>query len=74
MRLDRARRLLYEGMSPDAVAEAVGVSSAEYLNRLFVKHYGVGMNKCLLSDREMTLYHQKPWEVENLERDIWETT
>ncbi len=72
VRLEKARDLLRDGrMTYEEVAEAVGIGTETYLNRLFVRWYGVNIRKCVLSDRELTLYHPKPWGSEKLERDVW---
>ena len=71
VRLSKARALLYEGVEPAEVAAQVGVASAWYLNQLFVRHFGVGIQKCLLVDKEISLYFKKPWDVEELSEDIY---
>lgn len=42
-----------------------------YLNRLFHKYYGSSLYACRLTDKEISLYHEKPWEVEKLAEDIY---
>ena len=75
VRLGKARELLYkEKKSYDEVATEVGLSSARNMNRLFQKYYGMSTQKCLLADKEISLYHRKPWEVKQLKDDIYEKT
>lgn len=63
VRLDQARKLLYEeNADPEQIARAVGVRDARYLNELFVKYYGSSLHKCILADREISLYFNKSWE------------
>lgn len=62
VRLEKARRLAYDtALSFEDIAQAVGIGSVAYLNRLFRKHYGTGLATCRLTDREISLYHAKPW-------------
>ena len=73
LRLAKARELLYENSSDlNAVAKAVGLSDSRHLNRLFKKYYGTSTHKCILVDREISLYHNKPWETDRLEEDIFD--
>ena len=70
-RISAARKLLYEKERDfDSVAKQVGLSGARNLNEHFNKYYGMSIQKCILADREISLYHKKPWEIEHLEEDI----
>lgn len=72
VRLNRARELVYEGkLNFDEIACKVGICNAKYMNQLFKKYYGVSVHKCYLIDHEISLYHDKPWDVENLKSDIY---
>jgi len=72
-RLTQARKLLYENdRNPDEIACQVGLSNARNMNRLFFKYFGMSTHKCILADREISLYHEKPWEVEHLTEDIYQ--
>lgn len=74
-RISAARKLLYEKERDfDSVAKQVGLSGARNLNELFNKYYGMSIQKCILADREISLYHKKPWEIEHLEEDILDKT
>lgn len=71
-KLSHARQLIYEGkMNYTEIASAVGICNEKYLNRLFKKYYGTSVRKCKLIDQEISLYHDKPWEFENLTEDIF---
>ncbi len=75
VRLSKARNLLYQGKkSRDAIALEVGLSNARNMNRLFRKYYGMSTHKCLLADKEISLYHKKPWDVKQLKDDIYKKT
>lgn len=70
-RLYHARRMAYEGKkSTEQIANKVGICNANYLNVLFNKYYGTNLHDCLLADREISLYHDKPWELGTLTEDI----
>ena len=72
-RIYHARRLAYNGdMSFEKIASEVGICNEKYLNKLFKKYFGTSIKKCVMTDHEISLYHDKPWEVENLTKDIFE--
>ena len=71
-RLYHARRLVYEGIVDyKKAAEEVGVCNEKYLNKLFNRYYGTSIRKCALTDHGISLYHDKPWEAEELIKDIY---
>ena len=72
-RLHHARRLVYEGnLDYTKTAKEVGVCNEKYLNKLFKKYYGTSIQKCALTDHEISLYHDKPWDTKELIKDIYE--
>ena len=71
-RLYHARQLAYDKQLTFAeIAREVGICDVHYLNRLFHKFYGTSLYACRLADREISLYHDKPWDVEELREDIY---
>lgn len=72
LRVQKIRELLLDdAMTLEKIAAAVGLRDIRYMQRLFKKHYGVSMQRCKLIDREISLYHTKPWDVDSLTRDIY---
>ncbi len=71
-RVKKVRELINSyDMTLAEIAEAVGLSNVRYLSDIFKKHYGISISQCKRIDNEISLYHQKPWDIENLDRDIW---
>jgi len=71
VRLYHARRIAYEGNeNVEDIAKKVGVCNANYLNVLFKRYYGTNLHDCLLVDREISLFHDKPWELGDLTEDV----
>jgi len=71
-RLYHARQLAYNSdLTFAQIAKEVGICDVHYLNRLFHKFYGTSLYACRLTDKEISLYHDKPWDVENLTEDIY---
>lgn len=71
-RLYHARQLAYDKqLTFTEIAREVGICDVHYLNRLFHKFYGTSLYACRLADREISLYHDKPWDVEELREDIY---
>lgn len=72
LRVQKIRELLADNdMTLERIASAVGLRDIRYMQRLFKKHYGVSMQRCRLIDREISLYHTKPWDVESLTKDLY---
>ncbi len=70
-RLYHARRMAYEGHENiESIARKVGVCNANYLNLLFKRYYGTNLHDCLLADRELSLFHDKPWELGDITEDV----
>ena len=74
-RLSYARDLVYEGrFTYDEIAHRVGICNGKYMNKMFKKYYGISVHKCRLTDNEISLYHDKPWEVKYLTKDIYDNS
>lgn len=72
VRLAHARELVYEGnMNFEEIAHKVGICNAKYMNKMFKKYYGISVHKCNLIDHEISLYHDKPWDIDELLTDIY---
>ena len=73
LRVQRARELLYQGkLSVAEITESVGLSNPRYLRELFKRFLGLNLQQCRRIDHEISLYHQKPWEVPDLQYDIFD--
>lgn len=71
-RLYHARRLAYDKtLKFEQIAKQVGICDIYYLNRLFKKYHGTSLNYCRMTDHEISLYHDKPWDIDNLSEDIY---
>lgn len=70
-RLYQARRMAYEQEENiERIAKKVGICNANYLNLLFRRYYGANLHDTLLIDRDISLFHDKPWELGNLTKDV----
>lgn len=70
LRVQKARELNLENRySASQIARMVGICDKRYLEKLFKRHFGISMQECYRIDREITLYHSKPWELDSLEKD-----
>jgi len=72
-RIQKARELLSEKVPITKVAEMTGVGSARYLRALFKKYYGVNIHQFSMISNEISLFHQKPWDVDDLKNDLIKT-
>lgn len=72
-RVGKARELLADSKSLSAseIAERVGFCDLRYMNKMFKRYYGVSVRECRRLDGELTLMHKKPWDVEELNEDIY---
>ena len=75
MRVNKAREMLSlnPGESAFEIAENVGFCDLRYMNKMFKRYYGINVRDCRRLDRELTLFHKKPWDNEELDRDIYKT-
>lgn len=74
LRIQHARQLAYDNtMTLQQIADAVGICDVRYMQRLFSKFYGVSIQACNRIDHEISLYHEKPWNIENLSDDPYVT-
>ena len=74
-RVNKAREMLSLNPNESAVeiAENVGFCDLRYMNKMFRRYYGINVRECRRLDRELTLFHKKPWDAENLDKDIYKT-
>lgn len=71
-RLYHARQFAYDKeLTFEEIARRVGICDIYYLNRLFHKYYGTSLYACRMTDHEISLFHDKPWDVDNLTEDIY---
>jgi len=70
-RVNKARELM--ARNPKVTAERLvgetGFCDVRYMNEMFKRYLGVNIRNCRQMDKELSLYHTKPWEIENLVED-----
>lgn len=72
LRVQKIRELLADDdMTMERIAQTIGLRDIRYMQRLFKKHYGISMQRCRVIDKEISLYHTKPWDVETLDKDLY---
>jgi len=72
LRVQKIRELLADNdMTMERIAQAIGLRDIRYMQRLFKKHYGISMQRCRIIDKEISLYHTKPWDMETLDKDLY---
>lgn len=72
LRVQKIRELLAnDDMTMERIAQAIGLRDIRYMQRLFKKHYGISMQRCRVIDKEISVYHTKPWDVETLDKDLY---
>lgn len=73
MRLRRLYELI--GTERDRALSAlcgeVGFHDIRYAQRLFRKTYGISMQRCRQQNKGISLYHENPWKVPDLDHDIY---
>lgn len=71
LRAQKVRELAFDGNGTLAqIAEQVGLQDVRYLQKMFKKNFGISIQECRRIDRELSLYHVKPWSVDHLSRDL----
>ena len=72
LRVQKIRELLADDtMTMERIAQTIGLRDIRYMQRLFKKHYGISMQRCRVIDKEISVYHTKPWDVELLDKDLY---
>ena len=72
-RMLKLRELLLQKQShtlSDLCAQ-VGIQDKRYAQRLFKKHFGVSMQRCLHLETGITMLHEDPWDVDGIESDLY---
>lgn len=74
-RVNKARELLNvnKELKASEIAEKVGFCDLRYMNKMFKRYYGISVRECRRLDNELTLFHKKPWDAEELNGDIYTT-
>ena len=74
-RVNKARELLNvnKELKASEIAEKVGFCDLRYMNKMFKRYYGISVRECRRLDNELTLFHKKPWDAEELSGDIYTT-
>jgi len=50
-----------------------GLLDRRYAQRLFKKMFGISMQRCRQLGKGLSLYHENPWERDNIEQDIYKS-
>lgn len=74
-RVNKAREFLAvnKDLKASEIAEKVGFCDLRYMNKMFKRYYGISVRDCRRLDNELTLFHKKPWDAEELNKDIYTT-
>ncbi len=65
-------QILHTGDRFADICDRAGIRDIRYAQRLFKKHFGVSMQECRRLGSGITLYHENPWKLDHIDRDIYE--
>lgn len=55
------------------ICTRAGLHDRRYAQRLFKKTFGISMQRCRQFGKGLSLYHENPWDRDNIEQDIYES-
>lgn len=73
LRMQEVREIINRerSLSLREICDRVGLHDIRHLQRLFKKYYGVSIQRCRQIDNGLSLYHENPWELSDIDHDIF---
>ena len=74
LRMQEVREIIIRDrtVSLREICDRIGLRDTRHLQRLFKKYYGMSIQRCRQIDNGLSLYHENPWELSDIDHDIFE--